>query len=160
MDTPGEILVGLTILLGIAGVFVPVLPGALLVIGAVLVWAAVDGSTAAWVTFTLAVTFVAISTVGKYVFPGRRMREAGVPSRTLLVGGLAGAVGFFVIPFIGLFIGFVLGVYAAERARLPSEMAWPSTKLALKAVGLSVVIELAGTLLAAATWLTSELVFT
>ncbi len=153
MGTPGLILVGVAILIGLVGVLVPVLPGALLVVGAILVWAAADGSTTAWVAFSVAVTFVAISQVGKYVVPGRRMREAGVPNRTLLVGGLVGIVGFFVVPVVGLFVGLVLGVYAAERARLPTEQAWPSTRLALRAVGLSILIELAGTLLAATTWL-------
>lgn len=153
MDTPGLILVGVAIMLGVVGVVVPVLPGALLVVAAVLGWAVIDGSPTAWVAFSIAVTFVAVSQVGKYVVPGRRLREAGVPNRTLLVGGLAGIVGFFVIPVVGLFVGFVLGVYAAERARLPTQQAWPSTKLALRAAGLSILIELAGTLLAAATWL-------
>ncbi len=61
-------------------------------------------------------------------------------------------VGFFVIPVVGLFVGFVLGIYLAERARLGADQAWPSTKHALRAVGLSIVIELTAAVLAAATW--------
>ena len=60
-----------------------------------------------------------------------------------------GVVGFFVVPVVGLFVGFVLGVYLAERRRVGGAAAWPSTKEALRAVGLSILIELAAGVLAA-----------
>ena len=56
----------------------------------------------------------------------------------------------FVVPVIGLPIGFVLGIYLAELARVGSKDAWPSTVHSLKAVGLSIVIELVAAI--AATW--------
>ena len=65
---------------------------------------------------------------------------------------MLGIVGFFVIPVVGLLIGFVLGVYLAELRRVGSAAAWPATVHALKAVGLSIVIELVASLLAATTW--------
>lgn len=160
MSGLGVFLVGLTILVGIVGVVVPMLPGGLLVVIAVLAWAGVEGNTAAWITFAIVTGFVATSQVVKFVLPGKRLRDAGVPSSTLLFGAALGVVGFFVIPVVGLFLGFVLGVYVAERRRLQRQVdAWPSTKLALKAVGLSVLIELAAVLLAAATWLVSVVFF-
>jgi hypothetical protein len=61
-------------------------------------------------------------------------------------------VGFFVIPVVGLFLGFVLGVYLAELRRVGSAGAWPSTVHSLKAVGWSIVIELVFALLATWTW--------
>jgi uncharacterized protein len=63
-----------------------------------------------------------------------------------------GVVGFFVVPVIGLFIGFVVGVFAAEWRRLGHARAWPSTKHALKAAGLSILIELCFGVLAAWAW--------
>lgn len=72
----------------------------------------------------------------------------------MLAGALLGIVGFFVIPVAGLVIGFVAGVYAAERRRLGSRRsARSSTRSALRAVGLSILIELGGALLAAGVWL-------
>ena len=62
-------------------------------------------------------------------------------------------VGFFVVPVVGVFIGFVLGIYASEVQRVGARMAWPSTKAALRAVGVSTLIELTSTLLAAAVWI-------
>jgi uncharacterized protein len=63
-------------------------------------------------------------------------------------------VGFFVIPVVGFFIGFPLGVYLEERRRLgPHAAAWRSTREALRAMGLSILIELTATALAAGAWL-------
>jgi uncharacterized protein YqgC (DUF456 family) len=150
-----ELIIGIAILVGTVGVVVPVIPGALLVLGAILVWAFQLNNPTGWVTFAVAAAAIGLSQVAKYVVPGRRMQVAGVPNRTILIASLAGIVGFFVIPIVGLFVGFVLGAYVAERHRLGPEPAWPSTKLALRAVGLSILIELTGCLLAAGVWLTA-----
>jgi uncharacterized membrane protein len=82
------------------------------------------------------------------------MRAAGVPTRTTLVGVALGVVGFFLIPVLGLVIGFVAGVYLAELARLGSaSAARPSTRQAVKAAALSYGIELAAGLAMALIWL-------
>ncbi|RYB91882.1 DUF456 domain-containing protein [Nocardioides oleivorans] len=147
-----DVLVGIAIAIGIAGIIVPVLPGTLLVLGAILVWAVQVGTSTGWVVFAVATVLLAAGTVVKYLVPGRRLKAAGVPNRTLLIGGLLAFVGFFVIPVVGMFIGFVLGVYVAERARVGGAQAWPSTVGALKAVGVSILIELVAAFLAAVTW--------
>ncbi len=147
-----EVLVALTIAVGLVGVVVPVLPGSVLVLGAVLVWAWDVGTGTAWVVFAVAAAFIAVGSIIKYVVPGRRLSTAGIPGSTLVLGGLLGVVGFFVVPVVGLVIGFVLGVYLAELRRLGADAAWPATKHALKAVGLSILIELVATLSAATTW--------
>jgi uncharacterized protein YqgC (DUF456 family) len=147
-----EVLVALVIAIGVVGVVVPVLPGTLLVLGAVLVWAWDVGSTTGWVVFAVATAFLVLGAVVKYVVPGRRLKDNGIPGSTLLLGGVLGVVGFFVIPVVGLLIGFVLGVYLAELRRVGTAAAWPATVHALKAVGLSMLIELVASLLAAATW--------
>ena len=147
-----EVLVALAIAVGVVGVVIPVLPGSLLVLGAILVWALDVGTTTGWVVFAVATTFLALGSIVKYVVPGRRLKTSGIPTSTLMLGGALGVVGFFVIPVVGLVIGFVLGIYLAELRRLGSEAAWPATVSALKAVGLSLLIELVACLLAAATW--------
>jgi uncharacterized protein YqgC (DUF456 family) len=148
-----DLLVGLVIAVGLVGIVLPVLPGSVLILGAVLVWAVLEGSGAAWAVFAVVTLLVVTGGVVKYVVPGRSLRAAGVPTRTLVLGGLLGIVGFFVIPVLGLPLGFVGGVYAAELSRLGGERAWPSTKSAVRAVGVSILIELAAALLAAAVWL-------
>jgi uncharacterized protein YqgC (DUF456 family) len=147
-----EWLVALAIAVGVVGVVIPVLPGSLLVLGAILVWSLVESSTTGWAVFVVAVACVALGAIVKYVVPGRRLKQAGVPGSTLVLGGVLGVVGFFVIPVIGLLIGFVLGVYLAELNRVGRERAWPATRHALKAVGLSMLIEMVACLLAATVW--------
>ena len=150
--TVTEILVAIAIAVGIAGIIVPVLPGTVLVLGAILVWALEVGTTTAWLVMAFATTFLVLGTIVKFLVPGRQLKSSGVPNRTLVAAGLLAFVGFFVIPVVGMFIGFVLGVYAAERARVGAAGAWPSTKAALKAVGVSILIELVAAFLAVATW--------
>ncbi|NUR09511.1 MAG: DUF456 domain-containing protein [Nocardioidaceae bacterium] len=149
---PTDLLVGLLILVGLAGIVVPVLPGTVLIFGAVLLWGIQTGSPAGWAVFGAATLLLVLGAVVKYVVPGRGLKAAGVPNRSLVAGGLLGIAGFFVIPVVGLFVGFVLGIYAAELGRVGRDLAWPSTKAALKAAGLSVLIELAAGLLATAVW--------
>lgn len=153
-----EFLVGIVILVGLVGVVVPVLPGSILILGAVLVWATVDGSGTAWVVFAIAAVLLVVGAIAKYTIPGRQLKAFGVPNRSLMLGGLLAIVGFFVIPVVGLVIGFVLGVYLAERHRVGRSLAWPSTTSALKAVGVSILIELAAALLASSTWLAGAIV--
>lgn len=147
-----EIIVAVVIAVGIAGIIVPVLPGTILVLGAILVWALDIASTSGWAVFAVCTTFLVGGSVVKYLVPGRRLKTAGVPNRTLLIGAVLAFVGFFVIPLVGMFVGFVLGIYLAERTRLGAAQAWPSTVHALKAVGVSILIELVAAFLAAVTW--------
>jgi len=147
------LLAGLLIVAGLVGIVVPVLPGLLLTWAGVLVWAIAQGSTPAWIALGVATAILGAGSVVKYVLPGRTLREAGVPWSSLGLGTLLGIVGFFVIPVLGLFVGFVAGIYLAERVRLADHArAWPSTVAALKAVGASMLIELLSGVLIAATW--------
>lgn len=158
MSGGGEVLVGLAILVGLVGVVVPILPGALLAWAAILVWALVEGTTTAWTVLAVATVAVGVAQVVKVLVPGRRLRAAGVPRAAIWMGVALAVVGFFLIPFVGLFIGFPLGVYLQERQRLGQhEPAWDSTIHALRAIGLSIAIELAATLVAAAAWLVAVL---
>ena len=128
------------------------LPGSILVVGAVLVWAWVTGGPTAWLVFAVATTLIAVGTVVKYLVPGRRLQDAGIPASTQWIGVALGVVGFFVVPVVGLVLGFVLGVYLAELRRVGSAQAWPSTVHSLKAAGLSILIELGAALAATLVW--------
>jgi len=158
MSDAGLLLIGLAILAGIVGIIVPVLSGSLLVLGAILVWALVVSSATGWAVLAGATVLIGVAQIVKYLVPGRRMRDAGVPNRTIAAGAVVGIVGFFVIPIVGLFIGFPAGVYVAERHRLgPHHHAWESTKHAIKALGLSILIELTAALVATGIWATAAL---
>ena len=153
-----DVLVALAILVGLVGIVVPVLPGSLLVVAAILVWAVIESTATGWVVFAVATVLLAAGAVVKYAVPGRRLKADGVPSRTLLAGAVLGVVGFFVVPVVGLLIGFVLGVYLSELQRVGPHLAWPTTRSSLRAVGVSIFIELAAGLLAALIWLAGAVV--
>lgn len=153
MDPFGELIIGFAILVGLAGILLPVLPGLLLVVGAVVVWAFVEGGAWAWAVAGVAILLAVVGTVIKYLIPGRRLAAAGIPKGTMLLGGALAIIGFFVIPVIGAPVGFVLGVYLAERQRLGDERAWASTKQSVGAVAWSIGIELTAGLLITGAWL-------
>lgn len=153
MSTSGLVLVALAIAVGVIGIVVPLLPGTLLVFAAIAVWAVIENNVTGWVTLGVVAALLAVSTLIKYLWPARRMRAADVSTWSLLAGAVLGIVGFFVIPVLGLVIGFVLGIYLAELAkRRDQRVAWTSTKHALKGVALSVGVELCGAMLATAAW--------
>ena len=154
MPAWGELLVLVACFVGVLGTILPVLPGALLIGGALLVWAVVEGSWVSWGVALAGIAVLALGQVLTYLVPGRRMSAAGIPGRTLLAGGLLGIVGLFVVPVVGLPLGFVLGIYLAERVRLPDHAAaWPSTVEAMKGAGLSMLISLVAAVAATGIWL-------
>jgi uncharacterized protein YqgC (DUF456 family) len=159
MSTGGIVLVALAIAVGLVGIVVPLLPGALLVLAAIAVWAVVEHTVVAWVALGIATALIVASTVIKYLWPARRMRQADVGRWSLFSGAVLGIIGFFVIPVLGLVLGFVLGVYLAELAlRHDGRRAWASTVHAIKGVALSVGVEMCGALLATMVWVGAVLV--
>jgi uncharacterized protein len=159
MSDLGLVAVALAIATGIVGIVVPVLPGALLAWAAIAVWALAVGSSTAWAVLAFATLVVGGAQLVKLLVPGRRLRAAGVPRRSIVAGVLIAGIGFFLIPVVGFFIGFPLGVYLEERRRLGHHTsAWQSTREAVRAMGLSIVIELTATVLAASAWLAAVLV--
>jgi uncharacterized protein YqgC (DUF456 family) len=149
----GAVLVcGVLVVIGLLGIVVPGVPGTALVLLGILVWASDDGSVTAWTVFAVATACLVAGAVGKYAVPGRRLRAA-VPTSTLVVAAVGAVVGFVVIPVVGALVGFPVGVYLAERVRVGPAQAWPSTLEALRAVGLSILIELGAALVATAVWI-------
>jgi uncharacterized protein YqgC (DUF456 family) len=160
VSTLGLVLVALVIAVGLAGIVIPVLPGGLLVFAAITVWALVEQSAVGWVTLGIAAALFVTAEVVKYAWPVRRMRQAQVSTWSLVAGAVLGVIGFFVIPVLGLVLGFVAGVYLAELAkRRDQRRAWASTVHALKGVALSVGVELTGALLATITWVCAVLIW-
>ena len=143
MGTLGEVVVGLVIVIGLVGVVVQVLPGLFLVAAAVIVWGIVTGGAVGWTVVAVAVLATGLAFVGEYLLAGRHLKRAGVPFSTMVVGGVLGIVGFFVIPVVGAIVGFVLGIFVVELSRSrDASLAWTRTKHALVAVLHSMGIEL------------------
>lgn len=143
----------LLVAVGIAGLIVPVLPGLACVVLGVLVWAIGQSSTAAWVVFAVACVLAVAGYVVQVLVPGRQLSRGGVARRSNIVGLVCAVVGFFVVPVIGLLLGFVIGVFLAESARLRDRtQAWAATRVAIRAALTSVGIELAAAVTIAVGW--------
>ncbi len=150
---------GLVIVAGILGVIVPVIPGLIVALGGVLLWAMDLGTTTGWVVFGICCVLYAAALVLQFTIPGRRMKAAGIATSTLLIGLVVGIVGFFVVPVIGGPLGFVLGIYLVEFGHSrDTTRAWASTKAALRGVLHSMGIELTAGLLILTTWVVGVLI--
>lgn len=153
VNTWGYVAVVALIVIGLLGIVIPLLPGSVLVALGILIWAIFTGGSAWWV-FAAALACMVVAWMVKYYVGGKTMAKAGVGKWSLVVGGISGIVLFFVIPVVGLVIGFVGGTFVAESVRLQDARAgWTGAVAATKAAGLLILIELAGALCAVGIWL-------
>lgn len=153
MITATNVLVLLAMLVGTAGIVLPVLPGLLVVWLAFLVWAIDQPDGSGWVVFAVGTALYGVGLVAQYVYPGRRLRSAGVQTWVIAVSLAVAVVGLFVIPVVGAPVGFVAAIYVLELIRRREHGgAWTATKQAVRAVGLSVGIELVTALAMITSW--------
>jgi uncharacterized protein YqgC (DUF456 family) len=153
-NTTIDVIAGIVIAFGIVGVVIPVLPGLLLSWLGVLLWALLSGAgQLRWVVLAIATVVAVVGAAIKYLLPSRRLKSVGVPNSALFAGGVLGLIGFFVVPVVGVVIGFVLGVYLVERVRLGPGRAWPSTREAITAAGLAMLIEFTTSVAVAVVWI-------
>lgn len=150
---------GLLILVGLLGVVIPVIPGLIIALLGVLIWAIDYGSTTGWVVFGLCMAIYAAGLALQFLIPSKRMKAAGIATSTLLLGLALGIVGFFVVPVIGGPLGFVLGVFLVELGKSTDRsLAWRSTKAAVRGVLQSIGIELLAGMAILTTWVVGVIV--
>lgn len=148
------LLCGLAIVVGVAGTIIPVLPGSILIGASLLAWALWGGAgTTGWVVFGIGMMFVLAGMAASAVLTGRKLKEHRIPSRSVVVGLVLGVAGMFVIPVVGLFVGFAAGLLLSELQRTRVfGTAVASSWAALKATGLGMIVEFGLACLAASTW--------
>ncbi len=131
-----EAIAGLVMVIGLLGTILPLLPGLTLIWAAAIGYGLVSGFET---TGTVAMILIsAVFALGLWLsvrIPQKRTADAGVPLRGQLFAlGLA-VLGFFVVPVVGAFLGFVLGIYLSERVRRgESGVAWKATKVSIGAM--------------------------
>lgn len=154
-ETVVTILCGLAILVGVAGTVIPVLPGSILIALSLLSWAIWGGAGAGgWVVFGIGMVFVLAGMAASAVLTGRKLKEHSIPNRSVVVGLVLAVVGMFLIPVVGLFVGFAAGLLLSEYHRTRNfGTAVTTSWAALKATGLGILVEFGLACLAASTWL-------
>jgi uncharacterized protein YqgC (DUF456 family) len=153
-DSLVTILCGLAILVGVAGIIIPVLPGSILIALGLLAWAVWGGAgTTGWVVFGIGVVLVLAGMAASAVLTGRKLKQHSIPGRSVVTGLVFGVVGMFLIPVVGLVIGFAAGLLLSELHRTRAwRTAVTSSWAALKATGLGMIVEFGLACLAASTW--------
>ena len=91
------VLPGLLVIVGLLGVIIPVIPGLIVALIGVLIWALDLSTTAGWVVFGLCVAIYGCGLVAQFLIPGKRMKAAGISNLTLFLGVAVGIIGFFVV---------------------------------------------------------------
>lgn len=137
-----SVLAVLVLIVGLVGTVYPILPGSLLNVVVSVTWAWILGSTASW-TFGLVAAGLSIAGVSaSAALTGRRLVRERVPRGPILAGVAGAVIGFFVVPIVGLFLGFAVGLFAAEwRRRRDARAALASSWGAVKAMGLGMLVE-------------------
>ncbi|WP_457973225.1 DUF456 domain-containing protein [Arthrobacter sp. D1-17] len=154
-ETVVTVLCGAAILVGVAGTVIPVLPGSFLIGLSLLAWAIWGGEgTTGWVVFGIGMVFVLAGMAASAVLAGRKLKQHRIPNRSVALGIVLGIAGMFVIPVVGLFVGFAAGLLLSEVQRTRNaRTAMITSWAALKATGLGILVEFGLACLAASTWL-------
>lgn len=147
------VICGLAIAVGVAGVVIPILPGSILIVVALLGWALAVTSGPGWVALAVGGVLALVGLLAGTILTGRKLRQRRIPGRSITIGLVLGVVGMFVIPVVGLIVGFVVGLLLSEAARLHDfQAALSSSGAALKALGVGILVELLLACAAGSAW--------
>ncbi|WP_085528551.1 DUF456 domain-containing protein [Kocuria massiliensis] len=154
------VIAALLIGVGVLGIIVPILPGSLLVIIATLVWSLTVRAPEGWWVLGAGGGLALIGLSASLFLTGRTMKQQHIPNRSLLIAAVCAVIGMFVIPVLGLLVGFVVGLFASELYRQRDlDSAVSSSVAALKAAGTGMLIELACALLAGTVFVIAALTY-
>ena len=154
------IVTSVLIIIGCLGIIIPVLPGSITALIGLIIWAVVLQSVEGWVVLALGATLLLAGMSASLVLTGSRLKRRAIPNRTLLFGVIGAVIGMFVIPVVGLVIGFIVGLMASETVRNRNfRTALDTSWVALKAAGLGIIIELSCALLASSVFIIGAITF-
>lgn len=147
------VLAGVLLVVAAVGTIYPILPGSLIAIVTLLLWAWAMGSWPAWVAAVLGALICVVGWSASAVLTGRKLKQLEVPRWSILVAVVGGVAGMFLIPVVGIFVGFAAGLLASEAVRHRDVgHALRYSLQTLKAMGTGVLIEFLLVCLAASVW--------
>ena len=143
MSGLGELLIGLAMAIGLIGVLIPVVPGIVLVWLSGLTWTILDGGgIARWTLLALMTVLTAGALIANVRIPVKSATHEDAPRGTLWLAATFAVLGFFVIPVIGVLVGFSAGVLLSHLiATNDIHKAFDALWATLRAFGKSVVIQ-------------------
>ena len=159
-ETIATVVTALLFIVGCVGIVVPVLPGSIVALIGLVIWAVVVQAPEGWVVLALGGTLLIAGLSSSLVLTGSRLKRREIPNRTLLFGVVGAVIGMFVIPVVGLFLGFLVGLLLSETVRNRDfTTALASSWVAAKAMGLGILVELSCALLASLTFIVGAIIF-
>jgi uncharacterized protein YqgC (DUF456 family) len=147
------VLAGILLVVAAVGTIYPVLQGSLIAIVTLLLWAWAMGSTWAWTAAIVGSVICLVGWSASAVLTGRKLKQLEVPGWSILVAVVGSVIGLFLIPVVGPFIGFGVGLLLSEWVRHGSlRQALHYSAQTLKATGIGVLIEFLLVCVAASVW--------
>jgi hypothetical protein len=147
------------LLIGLAGLLIPVFPGLTVMWLATALYAAVQSSASLmstwdWVAFAVITALMLLGNVIDNIIIARHIRERAIPWKSIILGYLAGLIGsIFFTPLVGM-IAAPGGLFAAEYLRLKdAKVALVSTRAWLTGWGWSFAARFTIGVLITTTWM-------
>lgn len=113
------VLTFLIMLVGLIGTVLPIIPGTILIFAGALLFALVDGfQVVGWPTLVVLGVLAAVATTADLWASGIGAKIGGASGWSVVIGLLAGLVGFVVLNLPGAIIGAILGVLLTEIVRV------------------------------------------
>lgn len=153
------VVAGILLALAALGTIVPVLPGSLLTIGTLLAWGWILGSGASWWSAGIGMGIALVGWSASTVLTGRSLKKQMIPRGSIFLAVVLGIAGMFLVPVLGLFLGFGAGLLLGEYARRRNlSEALRAAGSALKAMGTGMVVEFGCAALASSVWMIGVIV--
>lgn len=152
-DVIVTIVAGILLAVAAFGTVYPVLPGSPVALVTLIGWGWALGSAASWTAAGVGAVLVSVGWAAGAVLTGRKLKKERIPRRSVLAAVAGGIVGMFLIPVVGIFVGFAAGLFASEYVRRRNHRSAAGSSFeTLKAMGLGMVVEFGMVALAGSIW--------
>ena len=153
IDVVVTVIAGILLVVAAVGTIYPVLPGSPVAIVTLIAWGWILGSAASWTAAIVGALIAAVGWSASAVLTGRKLKQHEVPKRSILVAVVGALIGMYLIPIIGVFVGFAVGLFASELVRRRDvSSALRASGEAMKATGIGILIEFCLVCVASSVW--------
>jgi hypothetical protein len=146
--------IAVTMAVGIVGTVLPIVPGLWLIWLAAVVYGVLAGFGWFGLVAMAVITSLAIAgSVASFYLPQRRATGAGVPWWGQVLALAAAVIGFFIVPVVGILIGFALGILAVSLISTRDVgLAWEATRSTLTGMLVASGVQFAAGMVMAVVW--------
>lgn len=135
-------------LVGVAGIIIPIIPGTLLVWVTAVIYAwATDFEIITWPLVVLFTLISLVTGLADIWLPLLGAQKTGASKRAMFLGVVGGIIGTFILPLIGTIIGYGLGILLGEYQKVRDlKLAWRASIGGMAGWGVATIVQLGGAL--------------